>query len=236
MVKPLYKRILLKLSGEALMGPQQFGIHPETCHNIASGVKAAHDAGIEIGIIIGAGNIFRGVNSSSLKMNRVVGDHVGMIATSINGIVLQQTLASLGCDAHIMSALGKTEIVEAYSWQKALSYLSNKKPVIFVGGTGHPYFTTDTAAALRATEIQAEVVLKATKVDGIYDKDPVKYPDAKKYDTLTFSRVIKEKLRIMDITAITICMENGIPIRVFDINSIEKAVFEENFGTLVKEG
>lgn len=235
MNKPLYKRILLKLSGEALMGSQKFGIDPKFCNEIAAPIKALQKQGVEIGIVIGGGNIFRGVNSSFFNMERTVADHVGMLSTVINCIVLQQSLSNAKCPSRVLSSLGCTEIAEPFSWNKAIDYLEEKKVVIFAGGTGNPYFTTDTAAALRAVEIKAEILLKATKVNGIFDKDPAQHPDAVQYDQITFSQALSKNLKIMDSTAFALCMENKIPIRVFNISSIAKAVCERNFGTLVKE-
>lgn len=230
-----YKRVLLKLSGEALMGSQQFGVDPKVCNSIASEIHTLQKSGVEIGIVIGGGNIFRGIKGSAYGMERVAADHVGMLATVINSITLQQTLKSLGCKTHVLNALDCNDVTEAYSWTKAIEYLEDKRVVIFSGGTSNPFFTTDSAAALRACEINADVLLKATKVDGIYDRDPVLYPDAVKYDEITYSDALQQNLQVMDGTAFTLCMENKIPIRVFNISSISKAVCNEHFGTLVKE-
>ncbi|MFT4552784.1 MAG: uridylate kinase [Chlamydiales bacterium] len=232
---PVYKRILLKLSGEALMGSLQFGIDPKVCNELASEIHNLQKNGVEIGIVVGGGNIFRGVKGSSYGMERAAADHVGMLATVINSITLQQTLMSIGCKTHVLNALDNNNATEPYSWTKAMEYLEDKKVVIFAGGTSHPFFTTDSAAALRACEIKADILLKATKVDGIYNKDPVQHPDAVKYDEITYHEALQQNLQVMDGTAFTLCMENKIPIKVFNISSISKAVSNKHFGTLVKE-
>lgn len=232
--KTLYKRVLLKLSGEALMGDQAFGIQAKTCLKVAEDIKSLSDAGVQLAIVLGAGNIFRGVYGDAFAMKRVVADQIGMMSTVINGTVMQQCLESLGCKARVMSALSPTGIVEAYDHQEAELALANGEIVIFVGGTGNPYFTTDTAAALRAAEIQADLLLKATKVDGIYDQDPVKFPQASKYASITYTQAIQDQLRVMDITAMTLCMENSIPIRVMKISSIAEAIYEKDLGTIVE--
>ena len=232
--KPAYKRILLKLSGESLMGGQSFGVDPEACFRVASQVQLLCQLGVQVGIVIGGGNIFRGAHAS---MERTSADHIGMLATIINGISLQQAFERIECESRIMSAIACDVMAESYSWKNALHYLEKGFVLIFVGGTGNPYFTTDSAAALRALEIQAEILLKATKVDGIYDKDPVKYPNAKKFDRITYSEVLSKQLQVMDATAIALCRENHIPIRVFNLFSNEdlmKAVCNEPVGTLVE--
>ncbi len=232
-----YKRILLKISGEALMNKEHFGLEHNACHALASAIKEAHDIGIQIGVVIGGGNIFRGSLAKEFHFERTPADHVGMLATCINGLVLQQSLHTLGCKSKVMSALPLSGIVEDYSWLKANEYLEQNIIVIFVGGTGNPYFTTDTAAALRASEIKADILLKGTKVDGVYDKDPLKYPDAKKYTTLSYSQALMEHLHVMDATAIALCRENKIPIYVFNLlqkGSILNAIYQKNSGSLVK--
>lgn len=236
--KPLYKRVLLKLSGEALMGEQKFGVEHGACEHVARSIKEVYGQGIEIGIVIGGGNIFRGNQASEFGFARTPADHIGMLATTINGLVLQQSLAALGVESRVMSALSDV-IVEKYSWGHAMHCLQKGTIVIFVGGTGNPYFTTDTAAALRASEIQAEIVLKATKVDGIYDDDPKKNPQAKKYSHVTYSEALTKKLNVMDATAIALCRENEIPIYVFNLfekSSFSKAVCQNEGGTLVTGG
>ncbi len=235
MKKPAYKRILLKLSGEALLGEQKFGVDPEACLKIASSVKELVQLGVQIGIVIGGGNILRGVKAADAGMERIPADQIGMVATIINGLSLQQAFERIGCKCRVLSALPCEKIVESYSWEAALKYLDQGCVVIFVGGTGNPYFTTDSAAALRALEIRAEVLMKATKVDGIYNKDPIKYPDAVKYDRLTYSEVLAHQLEVMDAAAIALCRENGIPIRVFSDRSLKSAVYNEPVGTLVEE-
>ena len=236
MTKPiLYKRILLKLSGEALMGQQGFGIDPKICIKLAKDLQSIQSLGIQIGLVIGAGNIFRGLNGEAFNMKRVVADQIGMIATTINGLSIQQCLENLSCKAHVMTALSPHDSVKAYNYQEAQSLLQKNEIVIFVGGSGNPYFTTDSAAALRAAEMTSQVLIKATKVDGIYDRDPVKYPQAVKYDSITYTQAIQEELAVMDITAMTLCKENNIPIRVIKIESIIEAMYEEQLGTLVKE-
>ncbi|SCA62631.1 Uridylate kinase [Chlamydiales bacterium SCGC AG-110-M15] len=232
--KPLYKSILLKLSGESLMGDQGFGIHAETCLKVAKDIKFICDAGVRVSIVLGAGNIFRGVNGGAFAMKRVVADQVGMFSTIINGTVMQQCLESLGCTAHVMSGFAHGGIVERYDWRAASEALDRGEIVIFVGGTGNPFFTTDTAAALRASEFKADLLLKATKVDGIYDQDPVKFPQASKYDKISYTQAIQDQLRVMDITAMTLCMENHVPIRVVQTSSIARAIYEADLGTIVE--
>jgi uridylate kinase len=235
--KPAYKRILLKLSGESLMGDQKFGVDPEACHRIASSVKELSLLGLQVGIVIGGGNIFRGIKGTREGMERTPADHIGMLATLINGIALQQAFERLGCESRIMSAISCDVMAESYSWKNALKYLDKNIILIFVGGTGNPYFTTDSAAALRALEIQAEILLKATKVDGIYNKDPFAYPDARKFDQVSYSEVLAGQLQVMDATAVALCRENRIPIRVFNIfseHSLTRAVCNEPVGTLVE--
>lgn len=234
--KPIYKRVLLKLSGEALMGEQKFGVEQGACQLIAESIKEVFDAGVEVGIVIGGGNIFRGNQAESFGFARTPADHIGMLATTINGLVLQQSLAALGCPSRVMSALNCDSIVETYIWGHAMHSLEKGNMVIFVGGTGNPYFTTDTAAALRASEINAEVLLKGTKVDGIYNRDPLKYPDAVHYPRLTYSEVLTKKLDVMDATAIALCRENQIPIHVFNLfqkGALLKAICGKEVGSLV---
>ncbi len=219
------------------MGSQQFGVDPDACHRIASQVSQLCQMGVQVGVVIGGGNIFRGAHADKFCLERTSADHIGMLATIINGISLQQAFERIECESRIMSAISCDVMAESYSWKNALHYLEKGFVLIFVGGTGNPYFTTDSAAALRALEIQAEVVLKATKVDGIYDKDPIRYPDAKKFDKVTYSEVLSRQLQVMDATAIALCRENRIPIRVFNLFSNEdliKAVCNQPVGTLVE--
>ncbi len=217
------------------MGDQKYGIDSEACSKIATSVKELVQLGVQVGVVIGGGNIFRGAKAMQDGMQRTPADHIGMLATLINGIALQQSFEKHQCESRIMSAITLDVMAESYSWKNALKYLEKGIVLIFVGGTGNPYFSTDSAAALRALEIQAEVLMKATKVDGIYNKDPVKYSDAKKFHELSYSEVLASKLQVMDATAVTLCRENGIPIRVFNMfdHSLKAAVLNEPVGTLV---
>ena len=233
--QPAYKRILLKLSGEALMGSQKFGVDPDASLQIAQSVHELAKMGVQVGIVIGGGNIFRGVKGTHQGMARTPADHIGMLATLINGISLQQAFELIGCDSRIMSAIACDVMAESYNWKNALKYLDQGIVLIFAGGTGNPYFTTDSAAALRAFEIRADVLMKATKVDGIYDKDPMKYPDAKKKDRYTYEEVLR--LQVMDAAAVALCHENQMPIRVFNIfgeHALRKAMTDLRVGTLVQ--
>jgi len=234
--KPIYKRILLKLSGEALAGPQGNGINTAVLKQIAQDVKAAHETGVEIGLVIGGGNIFRGVAASAQGMDRASSDYMGMLATCINALALQDALEKENVPTRVQSAIEMAEIAEPYIRRRAIRHLEKGRIVIFGAGTGNPYFTTDTAASLRAMEINAEVLMKATKVDGIYDKDPTKHADAKRYDKINYIDVLKQGLQVMDSTAISLCMDNKLPIMTFDLaapGNILKAVLGENIGTLV---
>jgi len=238
MSQPAYGRILLKLSGEVLAGEQGFGIDPAKATQLANEIKSVHEMGVSIGLIIGAGNIFRGMQAASKGMDRVTGDYIGMLATIMNAISVQDALEKVGVETRTLSAITVSQIAEPYIRRRALRHLDKGRVVIVAGGTGNPYFTTDTAAALRATELKAEVLLKGTKVDGVYDKDPVVHSDAVRYDTITFSEVINKNLRVMDLTAITLCKENALPIRVLDINhegDLKRVVSGENIGTTVTE-
>lgn len=235
MGESLYRRVLLKLSGEALMGVQTFGVERLACERIAQSIKEIHLLGLEIGVVVGGGNIFRGAQATEFGFSRTPADHIGMLATTINGLVLQQSLAALGIESRIMSALGDA-VVEKYVWSQALHYLKKGIIVIFVGGTGNPYFTTDTAAALRASEMGSEILLKATKVDGVYDADPKKNPSAVKYTTLSYTEALVKQLNVMDAAAIALCRENRIPIYVFNLfeeGALKKALCLQKGGTLV---
>lgn len=232
-----YKRILLKLSGEALMGDQEFGISADVITSYAKQIKEIVDIGTEVAIVIGGGNIFRGLSGSAQGIDRVTGDHMGMLATMINSLALQNAIERIGVQTRVLTAIEMQKIAEPYIKRRAIRHLEKGRVVIFGAGIGNPYFTTDTAAALRAIEIGAEVVAKATKVDGIYDKDPVKYPDAKKYDNIKYIDVLKDGLKVMDATAISLCMENNLPIVVFDSltdGNIKKMVIGESIGTKVE--
>ncbi|WP_300356854.1 UMP kinase [Fusobacterium sp.] len=230
MMTPVYKRILLKLSGEALMGDQEFGISSDVISSYARQIKEIVDMGVEVGIVIGGGNIFRGLSGESQGMDRVTGDHMGMLATVINSLALQNSIEKLGIPTRVLTAIEMPQIAEPYIRRRAERHLEKGRVVIFGAGTGNPYFTTDTAAVLRAIEINADVVIKATKVDGIYDKDPVKYTDAVKYDTVTYSEVLNKNLKVMDAAAISLCRDNKLPLIVFNSlveGNIKKVVLGE---------
>lgn len=232
------KRILLKLSGESLAGSQRFGIDPIAIRNMAQSIKNMADAGYQIAIVIGGGNIFRGVDLKSLEIERTPADQMGMLATLINGTGLQQVLATIGCKAVVMSALECPKVAAPYNWSHAIEHINQGTILIFVAGTGNPYFTTDTAAALRASEIQADILLKATKVDGVYDKDPIKFPDATRYSSMTYSQFLAEKIAVMDATAVTLCMSNQIPIFVFNMRLLSTVpvgtlLSTKDLGTLI---
>ena len=238
MAEPLYRRVLLKLSGEVLAGEQDFGIDPVKANYLAEEVQSIRESGVEVGLIIGAGNIFRGMQAASKGMDRVTGDYLGMLATIMNAISVQDALEKVGCETRTLSAISVSQIAEPYIRRRAIRHLEKGRVVITAGGTGNPFFTTDSAAALRAVELNAEVVLKGTKVDGIYDKDPMVHEDAVKFETVSFSRVLNDNLRVMDMTAITLCKENNLPIRVFNINhtgDLKALVLGSKIGTLVSE-
>lgn len=238
MAETAFRRVLLKLSGEILAGDEGFGIDPEKASYLANEVKSIRDLGIGVGLIIGAGNIFRGIQAASKGMDRVTGDYLGMLATIMNAISVQDALEKVGCETRTLSAISVTQIAEPYIRRRAIRHLEKERIIIVAGGTGNPFFTTDSAAALRATELGAEIVLKGTKVDGIYDKDPLKHNDAVKYVTVDFKTILNKDLRVMDLTAITLCKENNLPIRVFNINKsgdLKKLVLGGNIGTLVTE-
>lgn len=234
--KSAYKRILLKLSGEALGGKQGTGIHTQTIHQIASDVSEAFKTGVQIGIVIGGGNIFRGVAASAEGMDRASSDYMGMLATCINALALQDALEKQNVPTRVQTAIEMAEIAEPYIRRRAIRHLEKGRVVIFGAGTGNPYFTTDTAAALRAMEINAEILMKATKVDAIYDKDPMKHSDAVKFDKLNYLEVMNKDLKVMDLTAVSLCMDNKLPILSFDMTkkgNVLKAVLGEKIGTLV---
>jgi uridylate kinase len=231
-----YKRVLLKLSGEALMGDKGYGIDPAVIKQMAQEVKNVVNMEVELAIVVGGGNIFRGMSASAMGMDRATADYMGMMATVMNALALQDGLESIGVTTRILSAMDIREVAEPYIRRRALRHLEKGRVIIFAAGTGNPYFTTDTAASLRAAEIGAEVILKATKVDGIYDRDPMKDPAAVKFDHLTYLDVLTKDLKVMDSTAITLCKENSIPLVVFDLHqagNIEKAVRGEAIGTTV---
>ncbi|WP_224487678.1 UMP kinase [Robertkochia flava] len=231
-----YKRILLKLSGEALMGTRQYGIDPERLKEYAEEIKTIVDKGVEVAIVIGGGNIFRGVAGASNGMDRVQGDHMGMLATVINGLALQSALEDEGIETRLQSAIKINEVAEPFIRRRAVRHMEKGRVVIFGGGTGNPYFTTDSAAVLRAIEINADVILKGTRVDGIYTSDPEKNKDATKFDFISFEDVLKKGLKVMDTTAFTLSQENELPIIVFDMNksgNLLKVVSGEKVGTKV---
>ena len=238
MPEAAYHRVLLKLSGEVLAGGQGFGIDPAKATQLAVEIKSIHDLGIDIGLVIGAGNIFRGMQAAAKGMQRVTGDYLGMLATIMNAFCLQDALENLGTITRTLSAITVAQIAEPYIRRRAIRHLEKGRIVVVAGGTGNPYFTTDTAAALRATELGAEVLIKGTKVDGVYDKDPVVHSDAINYDRVSYKEAIQKELRIMDMTAISLCKENSLPIKVFNINrtgDLKKLLLGEPIGTLVGE-
>lgn len=237
-MKAVYNRMLLKLSGEALMGEQEFGIESEAIATYAKQIKEVYDMGIELAIVIGGGNIFRGLSGSDQGVDRVTGDHMGMLATVINSLALQNAIEKLGVPTRVQTAIDMPKIAEPFIKRRAIRHLEKGRVVIFGAGTGNPYFTTDTAAALRAIEIDADVVVKATKVDGIYDKDPKKFADAVKYDVVTYDECLSKNLRVMDQTAISLCRENNLPILVFNLleeGNLKKVIIGETIGTKVVE-
>lgn len=235
-----YQRILLKLSGEALLGKLEYGVDPAVVAFVAEQVKAVTALGVQVGVVVGGGNIFRGMAAATATgMDRATADYIGMLATAMNGLALQDALERAGVPTRVMTAIDMNEVAEPYIRRRAVRHLEKGRVVVFVAGTGNPYFTTDTAAALRAVEIGAEVVLKATKVDGVYDKDPVKHPDAKRYPAITYGQVLVDGLRVLDAAAVSLCMENELPIVVFDLDAHEnilKAVRGETVGTLISKG
>ncbi len=236
MTHPPYKRILLKLSGEALMGEQGYGIDLAMMEKIASEIKEVFELGVQIAIVIGGGNIFRGLAATAKGMERASADYMGMLATVLNALALQNILENKGVVTRVQSAIDMRELAEPYIRRRAVRHLEKKRVVIFAAGTGNPYFTTDTAAALRAMEIGANVIMKATKVDGVFSADPMKDKSAKKYDSLSYIEVLQKDLRVMDATAISLCMDNNLPIIVFNLNvpgNIKRIVKGESIGTLV---
>src|ERR1700683_5485408 len=234
--KPVFNRIVVKLSGESLSGRDAFGIHAETIQGIAREVKAVHDLGVEVALIVGGGNIFRGARQHGLTIDRATGDYMGMLATVLNGLAMQDALEKAGCHTRLMSAIEMNQVAEPFIRRRAARHLEKMRVVIFAGGTGNPYFSTDTAAALRAMEIKAQVILKATRVDGIYDADPEKVPGAKMFQHITYLDVLKKGLMVMDSTAISLCMDNKMPIIVFNMNvpgNIKRVVLGEQVGSTV---
>ncbi len=238
MDKLKYKRVLLKISGEALMGNLEYGIDPRVINDISGEIREVVELGVEVAVVIGRGNFWRGVSASENGMDRTTADYIGMLATVMNALGLQNALEKIGVVTRVQTAISMQEIAEPFIRRRAVRHLEKKRVVIFAGGTGNPYFTTDTAAALRALEIEAEIIFKATKVDGIYDKDPLKYKDAKKFEKLNFLDILKMNLRVMDSTATSLCMENNLPIIVFDITrpgNIKGVIMGKRIGTIVSK-
>ncbi len=233
-----YKRVVLKLSGEVLRGGKTGDpIDSDTLLHVCAQVKEIHDLGVQVCVVIGGGNIFRGLNGEQRGVDRTTGDYMGMLATVINGLALMDCLEKLGVNTRVQSAIPMNQIAEPFILRRALRHIEKGRVVIFVAGTGNPYFSTDTTAALRASELHADIILKATKVDGVYDKDPKKHPDAVKYGQITFLEALKQRLNVMDSTAFSLCMDNNVPILVFDLNdehAIRKAIHGETIGTLVR--
>ena len=238
MPAPLYKRVLLKLSGESLMGDQQYGIDPQALRAFAEDVKEAYDLGVEMGIVFGGGNIYRGMQAESMGIDKVSGDHMGMLATVINCLAFQNALELLGVPTRLQTAIHMEQIAEGFIRRRAMRHLEKGRIVVFGAGTGNPYFTTDTAAVLRAVEIEADVVIKGTRVDGVYDKDPKKYDDARRFETISYKETLDRNLRVMDMTAITMAQENNKPILVFNMNvrgNLRRLLLGEPVATIVKE-
>ncbi|MGB9244653.1 MAG: UMP kinase [Candidatus Acidiferrales bacterium] len=233
---PVYERLVLKLSGESLSGPEQSGIHAATIQGIAREVKEVQELGVQVAIMVGGGNIFRGTRQKELSIDRATGDYMGMLATVINGLALQDALEKSGCHTRLMSAIEMHQVAEPFIRRRATRHLEKDRVVIFAAGTGNPYFSTDTAAALRAMEIKAQVILKATRVDGVYDADPEKVPGAKRFEKITYLDVLKKGLSVMDSTAISLCMDNKMPIVVFNMNvpgNLKRVVLGEPVGSTV---
>jgi uridylate kinase len=234
--KPAYGRILLKLSGESLQGPQGYGIHGETLHEIAMELKEVHNLGVQIAIMVGGGNIFRGARQKGFDIDRATGDYMGMLATVLNALAMQDALEKVGVHTRVQSAIEMHQVCEPFIRRRAQRHIEKGRVVIFAAGTGNPYFSTDTAAALRAMEIKADVILKATRVDGIYDADPEKVSDAKFFAEITYREVLHQNLKVMDATAISLCMDNGMPIVIFNMHTpgnIKRAVLGERVGSTV---
>jgi uridylate kinase len=235
---PKFRRVLLKLSGEALLGAKTFGIDRDFTDYLAKEIREIHDLGLEVAAVVGGGNIFRGVSDSASGMDRVTADHMGMLATVINALALQDALERVNVLTRVLSAIEMREVAEPFIRRRAIRHMEKGRVVIFAGGTGNPYFSTDTAAALRAMEVKVDIILKGTKVDGIYDADPALYPKAKKFERLTYLEVLKRRLKVMDATAISLCMDNHLPIVVYDLKrkgNLRRVVMGEKIGTLVKE-
>ncbi|HET7677835.1 MAG TPA: UMP kinase [Candidatus Limnocylindrales bacterium] len=237
--EPRYRRILLKISGEALLGERTYGVEPDVCEFVAHQLRDVRALGVEVAVVVGGGNIFRGLAAAAEGMDRATGDYIGMLATVMNALALQDAFERAGMPTRVMSAIAMSEVAEPYIRRRAERHLEKGRTVIFAAGTGNPYFSTDTAAALRAAEIGAEVILKGTKVDGVYDADPVTHPDATRHAHLTYGQVLADRLQVLDSTAVSLCMENDLPIIVFDMNrpdNIRRAALGEPVGTLIDGG
>jgi uridylate kinase len=236
-LEPKYSRILLKLSGEVLTGDQKYGISPEIINSISGEIKEVVGLGLEVGLVIGGGNIFRGISADAQSIDRVSADYMGMLATLINSLALQDAIERQGIQSRVLSAIAMPQVAEPYIRRRATRHLEKKRVVIFAAGTGNPYFSADTAAALRAMEINAEIILKATKVDGIYDKDPMIHNDAEKYSEISYLEVLNKGLKVMDATAVSLCMDNKLPMIIFDLTksgNIKKVVLGEEIGTTIR--
>ena len=237
--RPAYKRVLLKLSGEALMGRQEYGVDPEVLARIAREVREINAMGVEIALVIGGGNIFRGAGLAQAGMDRVTGDQIGMLATVLNALAIQDALERLGVFCRVMSALKINQVCEDYIRRRAVRHLEKGRVVVFAAGTGNPFFTTDSAASLRAIEIGADVMLKATKVDGVFDADPISHPEAHRFERVTYDQVFAQNLAVMDATAIVMCRDNNIPLQVFNMNNdgdLMRVIMGESVGTVVERG
>lgn len=235
----LYKRVLLKLSGEALMGGMDYGIDPDMIARVAKEISEVVDLGVQVSIVIGGGNIFRGAGLAQSGMDRVAGDHMGMLATVMNSLAMQDAIEKFGKETRVMSALRINRVCEEYIQRRAVRHLEKSRVVIFAAGTGNPFFTTDTAGCLRAVEMHCDVIMKATKVDGIYDSDPVTNPDAKRFETLTFDEVLEKELKVMDATAVVLCRDNKLPLQIFNLNTagaLTEAMTNPSLGTTVVMG
>lgn len=235
---PVYKRILLKLSGEALQGSEGFGIDPSVLDRMAGEIKELLELGVQVAVVLGGGNLFRGAKLAEAGMNRVVGDHMGMLATVMNGLAMRDALHRADVNAKLMSAFPLNGVCDSYSWTNAIRMLKQGQVVIFSAGTGNPFFTTDSAACLRGIEIEADVVLKATKVDGVYDRDPAKYPDAILYSQLSYQDVLEKELKVMDLAAFTLARDHNMPIRVFNMNkegALKRVILGKEEGTLISD-
>ncbi len=237
MGKPRYHRVLLKLGGESLLGTREYGIDPKAALSVAEEIKSAHKTGTQIAVVMGAGNIFRGVSAATNGIERSTADYMGMLATVMNALALQDALEKIGVDTRVQSGLDMRDVAEPYIRRRAIRHMEKGRVAILAAGTGNPYFTTDTGAALRALELNCDIILKGTKVDGIYDQDPVKFPGAKKYPKLSYLEALKERLEVMDASAFALCMDNSMPIMVFDFfkpGNTKRAVLGESMGTVVK--